>query len=84
MSKDRSITALNGHLHDQLESLLDPDLTKEQLETEVARTKAVANIATKIIDGERVINERARIVGEYAPRELASVLMPAGISHVQG
>ncbi|MDO5769313.1 MAG: hypothetical protein Q4P13_07395 [Psychrobacter sp.] len=84
MSKDRSINALNGHLHDQLATLLDPDLTKEQLETEVARAKAVSNIASKIIDGERVINERAKIVGEYAPKELANVLMPAGISHVQG
>lgn len=83
MSKDRSINALNGHLHDQLECLLNPDLTKEQLETEVARTKAVAMVASQIIDGERVINQRAKIVAEYAPKELANVLMPAGISHVQ-
>ena len=31
MSKDRSINALNGHLHDQLERLLNPDMKEKEL-----------------------------------------------------
>ena len=82
--KDRSITALNGHLHDQLEALLNPDLNQKELENEIARTKAVSQIASQIIDSERVINERAMIVAEHAPQNLVTVLMPRSITHEPG
>ncbi len=80
MSKDRSINALNGHLHDQLERLANPDLTDAEMETEIKRSKAIANLSVKIIDGERVINERARIIAEYAPERLVDTLMPKEIT----
>lgn len=37
MSKDRSINALNSHLHDQLERLLNPDLEGDAIEAEIKR-----------------------------------------------
>ncbi|WP_413190841.1 hypothetical protein [Psychrobacter sp. AT9] len=80
MSKDRSINALNGHLHDQLERLANPDLTDAEMETEIKRSKAIASLSVKIIDGERVINERARIIAEYAPERLVDTLMPKEIT----
>lgn len=81
MSKDRSITALNGHLHDQLERLANPDLNDNEIEAEIKRSKAITNLSAQIIDGERVINERARIIAEYAPEEMVRTLMPKEISH---
>ena len=81
MSKDRSISALTGHLHDQLERLLDPDLKAEELESEIKRSKAVTSLSAQIIDGERVVNERAKIICEHAPDRLVDVLMPQEISH---
>lgn len=81
MSKDRSINALNGHLHDQLERLLNPDLEDEAIEAEIKRSKAITSLSAQIIDGERVINERARIIAEYAPERLVDTLMPKGITN---
>lgn len=79
MSKDRSIYALNGHLHDQLERLLNPDLKLDEVETEIKRSKAVTSISSQIIDGERVINDRAKIICEHAPDRLVEMLMPKGV-----
>lgn len=81
MSKDRSIHALNGHLHDQLERLLNPDLEPNEVEVEIKRCKAMTSVSAQIIDGERVINERARIICEHAPDRLVEMLMPKGITN---
>ena len=81
MSKDRSINALNGHLHDQLERLENPDLTDAEIETEIKRSQSIANLSAHISDGERVINERARIIAEYAPERMVDTLMPKEVSH---
>lgn len=81
MSKDCSINALNGHLHDQLERLLNPDLEGDAIEVEIKRSKAITNLSAQIIDGERVINERAKIICEYAPDRLVEVLMPKEVTH---
>ncbi len=81
MPKDRSINALNGHLHDQLERLANPDLNDNEIEAEIKRSKAIANLSAHIIDGERVINERARIIAEWAPERMVETLMPKEISH---
>lgn len=83
MSKDRSITALNGHLHDQLERLANPDLTDAEIETEIKRSKSIANLSAHIIDGERVINERARIIAEWAPERMVETLMPKEITNAR-
>jgi len=70
----KDIYALTGHLHDQLNRISNPDMTAKQLEVELARGKSIANIASQVIDGERVINERARIIAEHAPNNLVDVL----------
>lgn len=81
MSKDRSINALNGHLHDQLERLLNPDMKEKDLDLEIKKSKAIALVAAQIIDGERVVNQRAKIIADHAPKALAEYLMPKGITH---
>ena len=79
--KDRSITALSGHLHDQLEALINPDQNQDEIEMQIKKSKAVSQIASQIIDSERVINERAIIVAEHAPQKLVDMLMPRSITH---
>ena len=70
----RDIQALTGHLHDQLARLMDPDIKAVALEKEVKRSSAVVKVSAQIIDGERAINERARIVAEHQPDRINDVL----------
>lgn len=70
----RDIHAVIGFSHDMLDRLMNPDLTIEQLDAEINRAKAVTPIISQAIDGERVINERIRIVSEYAPEKLVDVM----------
>lgn len=64
---------LNNHLFDQLERLLEEDLSQEQLDKEVVRSKAVTSVAEVIVrNGElalgvmKHVNEY-RTDGELAP-----------------
>ena len=45
---------LNNHLFAQLERLTDEDLTDEQLEHEIKRSKCVVSVAHTIVDNTRV------------------------------
>lgn len=49
MSKDYTLNALNGHIHDQIHNLLNPDLSEEELKREVARSEALAVLSEKSI-----------------------------------
>lgn len=53
---------LNNHLFAQLERLSDEDLTSEELEKEIVRSKAVTDIAGKIIDNANTLLQAARLV----------------------
>lgn len=48
------LSDLNNHLFAQLERLSDEDLTGEQLETEIARTKAVTSVSREIVAGAQL------------------------------
>ena len=76
MAKDRSTNALNGNLFDLIEKLADPDLHPDEIETLVTASKSVVALARQITDSERMLNERAQIVGENAPERLVELLMP--------
>ena len=47
--KDYSLNALNGHIHDQLERLMNPDLDEDDLKKEVMRSKAVEGLAQQSV-----------------------------------
>lgn len=47
---DNSLCALREMLFSQLEALTNPDLSGDKLSDEIERSKAVANISSKIID----------------------------------
>lgn len=49
------LTDLNNHLFEQLERLNDEDLSEEELDKEIKRSKAITNIASNIINNGNLI-----------------------------
>lgn len=61
---------LNNHLFEQMERLNDDELTDDQLHKEIERSKAMTNIATKIIDNAHLGLEAEKLNVEYGRREI--------------
>ena len=57
---------LNNHLFEQLERLNDEDLTGEELERELERTKAMTNIGRVIVDNARLALDAVKLREEFA------------------
>lgn len=53
---------LNNHLFAQLERLGDEELTGEKLNEEMSRSKAIANVAQKIIENGQLVLDAKKIV----------------------
>lgn len=53
---------LNNHLFAQLERLSDEDIKGENLKEEIGRAKAVADIATKIIENGNLVLQSQKFV----------------------
>ena len=52
-----TLTDLNNHLFDQLERLMDADLSSEDLDKEIRRAKAVTSVADIAVrNGELALN----------------------------
>lgn len=56
---------LNNHLFAQLERLNDEEITEEQLEKEIARSKAIVGISNQIINNANVVLKAKTIELEY-------------------
>ena len=56
------ITDLNNHLFAQLERLGDEDLTAEELDKEINRSKAISQIASTIVESSKVTVEAMKIM----------------------
>lgn len=59
------LSDLNNHLFATLERLGDEELSVEQLEQEIERSKAISNVAGKIIDNGRLILEAQKTIADY-------------------
>lgn len=57
---NNTLSDLNNHLFAQLERLGDEDLTQEQLQKEMGRTKAINGIAKNIVDNAKTALEAAK------------------------
>lgn len=55
MSVKNKLVNLNDHLFEQLERLNDEDLTGDELIEEINRSKAITDVATKIIDNGNLV-----------------------------
>lgn len=62
-----SLADLNLHLFEQLERLNDEDLQGEELEKEINRSKAITDVASKIIDNGNLVLKAVHEQNEYGP-----------------
>jgi len=65
---------LNNHLFEQLERLNDDDLTDEQLEKEIKRSKAMTSVGKVIVDNARVALDAIKTKEEYGITETPKML----------
>lgn len=65
-----SLTDLNDHLFAQLERLSDETITGKKLSEEITRSKAVTDVASKIISNGQLVLNAAELKMEYANRVL--------------
>lgn len=70
-----TLTDLNNYLFESLERLNDDNLNADELEVEIARSKAVVGIADKIIDNSRVALETIKHMDEYG-RDVSHYVAP--------
>lgn len=56
------ITDLNNHLFAQLERLGNEELSKEDLDKEIQRSKAITGIASNLIESAKVTVEAMKIM----------------------
>ena len=54
--------SFNDHLDDMMERLMSEDISKEQLEIEVKRSKALCQIADKKIEDRKIMLQAMKMV----------------------
>lgn len=70
------IQDLNDHLFAQLERLNDDDLTQEDLDKEITRSKAVSGIASQIINNARLALDATKLQVEFGTAARTGVALP--------
>ena len=65
-----NLVDLNNHLFEQMERLNDDDLTEEELSREINRTKAMTDVASKIIDNAALGLQAEKLKVEYGRRDV--------------
>ncbi len=63
MGTKNKIGDLANHLFLQIERLNDEDLTGEDLKNEIARGKAIAALATPIVNAAKITVDAAKLAG---------------------
>lgn len=65
-----TLVDLNNHLFEQMERLNDDELTEEQLSHEITRTKAMTDVASRIIDNAALGLQAEKLKIEYGHRDV--------------
>lgn len=69
---------LNDHLFVQLERLNEESLKGDKLAEEINRSKAIAGVATQIIDNAKLVLEAHKAVGDGLIKEIPETMRIAG------
>lgn len=70
------IQDLNDHLFAQLERLNDEDLTPEDLEKEIQRSKAVTAVSNQIINNAKLALDATKLQVEFGTVARTGVALP--------
>jgi len=62
------LSDLNNHLFAQLERLGEEDLTPEQIDTEVNRSKAIIGVAAQIVSAQNLNLRAVELIAEHGER----------------
>lgn len=68
---------LNDHLFEQIERLNDESLTGEKLKEEISRAKAMAGLATPIVNSAKTYVDALKLVGKgqhITPNQLSGII----------
>ena len=65
-----TLNDLNNHLFEQLERLNDDDLVGDKLNEEISRSKAITDVATRIIDNADLGLQAEKLRVEYGRRDV--------------
>lgn len=65
---------LNNHLFEQLERLNDDEIQGEKLKEEVERARAMASIATKIIETGNLVLRAKKVMYDQGEEEVPTML----------
>ena len=76
-----TLSDLNNYLFEQIERLNDDSLTGEELEIQMARSKAIGDMSEKVIDNVKLQLEATKLVCEYGRSEDATANLPKMIGN---
>lgn len=76
MAVRNKLTDLNDHLFAQLERLDDEELKDDQLDKEINRTKAMTDVADKIIANAKLALDATKLQVEYGGANRKAVELP--------
>lgn len=62
------LSDLNNHLFAQLERLGEEDLTADQIDKEVARSKAIVGVASQIVSAQNLNLRAVELIAEHGER----------------
>lgn len=63
------LSDLNDHLFAQLERLEDENMSREDLEKEVVRTKAINDVAKNIVENAKLTLEAVKLTGDLPQKQ---------------
>ncbi|VXB88788.1 Phage protein [Bacillus altitudinis] len=78
MKMRNTLGDLNNHLFAQLERLSDEDLKGEELQEEIERSKAVTDVANRIISNGALVLQAQKFHTEYKSKDLEKPKMLEG------
>lgn len=77
MAMKNTLTDLNNYLFESLERLMDDDLSQEELDREINRSRAVTDVAQAIIHSGELSLKASKFRTEYGKDKALPALMGA-------